>query len=82
MCRVYCDGDGERGLALVAILFERGVREVDSMVQTVPVRLSVSFRFGIYVVVVEQIIDCRCLCCVSKERRPAGRMEGTEGTAV
>lgn len=39
MCRVYCDGNGERRLALVAVLFERGVREVVGVVQTVPVRL-------------------------------------------
>jgi hypothetical protein len=32
MCRVYCDGHGERGLALVAVLFERGIREVVSVV--------------------------------------------------
>lgn len=32
MRRVYCDGHGERGFIMVAIPFEWGVREADSMV--------------------------------------------------
>ena len=37
--RVHCDGNGEWGFALVAIPFEWGIREVDSVVQAIPVRL-------------------------------------------
>ena len=37
MRRVYCDGHGEWGPALVAIPFEWGIRKVHGMVQAVPV---------------------------------------------
>ena len=39
VCRVYCDGHGKRGPALVAIPFEWGIRKVHGMVQTIPIRL-------------------------------------------